>query len=173
MDKTMDKTEASLLLCKITYTDTPSFSFSFVLRTNTVLRYFPCLIHLCHDSKWPNFISRSKCKTGRIESHRRFSEFGFVPLVLRCGHRGPPGPHRSDAGKHRIESVYTVKPVFTGKWSRWFQKQPGLTGTHRGAKQRRLSPWHHRSSSGMNRISTVRPPGDTVANRHELCQRWS
>jgi len=31
-----------------------------------------------------------------------------VPASLRCGHRDPPGPHRSDAGKHRIESVYTV-----------------------------------------------------------------
>ena len=31
-----------------------------------------------------------------------------VPVALRCGHRGPPGPHRSDAGKHRVESGYTV-----------------------------------------------------------------
>jgi len=46
-----------------------------------------------------------------------------------------------------------------------FFKQPGLTGTHRGAKQRRLIPWHQRSSSGMIRISTV-------LNRHELCSRW-
>jgi len=51
-------------------------------------------------------------------------------------------------------------------------KPPGLTGTLRAAKQRRLIPGHHRSSSGMNRISTVRPPGETVANRHELCPRW-
>jgi len=54
-----------------------------------------------------------------------------------------------------------------------FLKQPGLTGTHQGAKQRRLIPGHHHSSSGMNRISIVRPPGDTVANLHELCSRWS
>jgi len=31
-----------------------------------------------------------------------------VPAALRCGHQGPPGPHRSDADKHRIESGYTV-----------------------------------------------------------------
>ena len=53
-----------------------------------------------------------------------------------------------------------------------FFKQPGLTGTHRDAIQRRLIPGRHRSSSGMNRISTVRPPGDTVANWHELCPLW-
>jgi len=46
------------------------------------------------------------------------------------------------------------------------------TGTHRAAKQRRLIPGHYCSSSGMNRISTVRPPGETVANGHELCPRW-
>jgi len=51
-------------------------------------------------------------------------------------------------------------------------KPPGLTGTHWAAKQHRLIPGHHRSSSGMNRISTVRPPGETVANWHELCPRW-
>ena len=92
-----------------------------------------------------------------------------VPVALRCGHQGPPGPHRSDAGEHRFESGYTVLN----------RRSPGngpgcfnifkTTGAHRGAKQRRLSPGHHRNSSDMNRISTVRPPGDTVANRHELC----
>jgi len=51
-------------------------------------------------------------------------------------------------------------------------KPPGLTGTHLAEKQRRLVPGHHRSSSGMTRISTVRPQGETVANRHELCPRW-
>jgi len=51
-------------------------------------------------------------------------------------------------------------------------KPPGLTGTHWAAKQRWLIPGHHRSSSGINRISTVGPPGETVANRHELCPRW-
>jgi len=51
-------------------------------------------------------------------------------------------------------------------------KPPGLTGTHWAAKQHRLIPGHHRSSSGINRISTVKPPGETVANRHELCPRW-
>jgi len=35
-----------------------------------------------------------------------------------------------------------------------------------------IIPGHHRSSSGMNRISTVRPLGETVANRYELCSRW-
>jgi len=53
-----------------------------------------------------------------------------------------------------------------------FLKPPGLTGTHRAAKQHRLIPGHHRSYSGLNRIFTVRPPGETVANRHELCPRW-
>jgi len=48
-----------------------------------------------------------------------------------------------------------------------------MSPEHRGAKQRRLSPGHHCSSSGMNLFSTVRPSGDTVANRHELCLRWS
>jgi len=99
-----------------------------------------------------------------------------VPVALRWGHRGPPGPHRSDAGKHRIESGYTVlnrRSPRSGPGGFNFFKQPGLTGTHRGAKQRWLSPGHHRSSFSMNRISTVRPPGDTVANRHELCPRWS
>jgi len=51
-------------------------------------------------------------------------------------------------------------------------KPPGLTATHRAARQRRLIPGHHRRSSGMNRISTVRPPGETVANQQELCPRW-
>jgi len=32
----------------------------------------------------------------------------------------------------------------------------------RGAKQRQLIPGHHHSSSGMIRLSTVRPPGETV-----------
>ena len=60
--------------------------------------------------------------------------------------------------------------AFTRKWTRWFQFFK-TTRTHRVAKQR-LFPGHHRSSSGMNHISTVRPSGKTVANRHELCPRW-
>jgi len=92
-----------------------------------------------------------------------------VPAALRCGHRGPPGPHRSDTSKHRIELGYTVL-------NRHSEVVPVVsfffTGTHRGAKQRRFFPRHHRSSSGLNRISTVRPPGDTVANRHEMCSWW-
>jgi len=31
-----------------------------------------------------------------------------VPVGLRCGHQGPPGPHRSDADEHRIDPGYTV-----------------------------------------------------------------
>ena len=31
-----------------------------------------------------------------------------VSEALRCRLRGPLGPHRSDAGRHRIESGYTV-----------------------------------------------------------------
>jgi len=45
-------------------------------------------------------------------------------------------------------------------------------GTHWAAKQHRLIPGHHCSSSGMNRISSVRPLGETVSNRNKLCQRW-
>jgi len=41
-------------------------------------------------------------------------------------------------------------------------KQPVLTGTHRATKQRQFILGHHRISSGMNRISTVRPPGETA-----------
>jgi len=73
------------------------------------------------------------------------------------------GPHRSDTRKHCIEA-------FTRKWTRWFQFFK-TTRTHRVAKQR-LFPGHHRSSSGMNHISTVRPSGKTVANRHKLCPWW-
>ena len=96
----------------------------------------------------------------------------FSALVsLRCGHRGLPGPQRSDAGRHRIESGSTALN----------RRSPGrgpggsiflTTGTHRAAKQRRLIPGHHRSSFGMTCISTLRPRGETVANRHELCLRW-
>jgi len=78
-----------------------------------------------------------------------------VPASLRCG------PHW--IGIHR------VKPAFIGKWPTMNSKtlkQPGLTGTQRAAKQCRLIPGHHRSSCGINRISAVRPPGETVANRH-------
>jgi len=53
-----------------------------------------------------------------------------------------------------------------------FFKPPGLTGAHRGENQHRLIPGHHHSSSGMNRIPSVRPPGETIANRHKLCPRW-
>ena len=83
---------------------------------------------------------------------------------------GPTGPHRSDAGKHRI-GIHRAEPTFTGKWPGGFQIFK-TTGTHRAAKQRRLIPGHHRSSSDMNRISTLRSPGETVANRHELRPRW-
>ena len=96
-------------------------------------------------------------------------------LVQACGLRSQPGPHRGDAGKHRIESGYIAlnrRSPGSGPGGFNFCKQPRLTGTHRAAIQRRLIPGHHRSSSDMKRISTVRPPGETVANRHELCPRW-
>jgi len=99
-----------------------------------------------------------------------------APASLRCGHRGPPGTRRSDAGKHRIESGYTVLNRRSPGCGPGGFKNFKTSGTHRDAraeKQRRLIPGHHRSSSGMNRISTVGPPGETVANRHELCPRWS
>jgi len=87
-----------------------------------------------------------------------------------------------DTGAHRDHTVATPAstalkrdtPCWTSVHREWapvisiFLKQPGLTGTHRDAKQSWLIPKHHRSSSGMNRISTVRTPGETVANRHEL-----
>jgi len=83
-----------------------------------------------------------------------------------------PEPHRSGAGKHRIESGYTVFnrcSLASGPGRFIFLK---TTVTHWAAKQHRLIPGHHRSSSGINRISTVRPPGKPVANRHELFPRW-
>jgi len=103
-------------------------------------------------------------------SHRfRILKASFTPSRFS-------GPHRSDAGKHRIESGYTVLN----------RRSPGsdpggfnifkTAGAHQdapGCETTPVSPGHHRTSSGMNRISTVKPPGDTVANRHELCPRWS
>jgi len=91
-----------------------------------------------------------------------------------------------DTGAHRDHTVATpantalnrVTPCWTGFHREVAPvvsktlKQPVLTGTTRAAKQHRLIPGHHRSSSGMNRISTVRPPGETVASRHELCPQW-
>jgi len=106
--------------------------------------------------KWTSFKPRSHCP--RFQS--------------RCGHPGPPRQRCSDAGKHRIESGCTVlnrRPPGCGPGGFKFFK---TSGTHRAEKQRRLIPGHHRSSSGMNRNSTVKPPGETVANRHELCPRW-
>ena len=95
-----------------------------------------------------------------------------VPVSLRGGHRGPPVPRRSDAAEHRIKSGYTVlnrrSPGCGPVGFKFFK----TSGTHRAEKQRRLIPRHQRSSSGMNRISTVRPPGETVANRYELCTQW-
>jgi len=92
-----------------------------------------------------------------------FTLFRFsVPASLRCGQRGSPGPQCSDAGKHRIESGYTVLnrgSPGSGPGGFTFLKQPGLSGIHRAAKQRRLIPGHHRSSSDMKRISTVSPSG--------------
>ena len=91
-----------------------------------------------------------------------------------------------DTGAHRDHTVATPAsialnrdtPCWTG--DHWdvapvvskSLKPSWLTSTHRAAKQRRCIPGHHRSSSGMNRIFTVRPPDETVANRYELCPRW-
>ena len=90
---------------------------------------------------------------------------GFSPAVATVG---TPGQHRSDTCKHRIVKGYTVlnwRSPGSGPGGFNFFK---TTGTHRAAKQRRLVLGHHCSSSGINLISTVRPPGETVANRHEL-----
>jgi len=87
-----------------------------------------------------------------------------------------PGP----TGAHRDHTVATPASTALNR------DTPCWTGVHREVvpvvsnflkqpkknKKRRPIPGHHRSSSGINRISTVRPPGDTVANRHELCLRW-
>jgi len=68
-----------------------------------------------------------------------------------------------------VSLVHTVPDFSPGVATVWFHffKPPGLTGMHWAAKQHRLIPGHYRSSSGMNRISTVRPPCETVANRIE------
>jgi hypothetical protein len=50
--------------------------------------------------------------------------------------------------------------------------QPGLTGSETNAGLFRGDPGHYRSSSGMIRLGTVRPPGETVVNRHGLCPMW-
>jgi len=89
----------------------------------------------------------------------------FSPGVATVWTPGPTGT------KQRIESGY----IMLNRCSPG--SGPGgfiflTTVTHRDAKQRRLIPGHHCRSSGTNRISTVRPPGKTVANRHELCLRW-
>ena len=65
---------------------------------------------------------------------------------------------------------WLTTPCWTGvhrKWPRWFQFV-----FKNNRDKRRLIQLHHCSSSGMNLISTVRPVGETVANRHELCPRW-
>ncbi len=50
--------------------------------------------------------------------------------------------------------------------------QPGLTGSETNAGLFRGDPGHHRSSSGMIGLATVRPPGKTIVNRHGLCPMW-
>jgi len=56
-----------------------------------------------------------------------------VQSSLQCGHRGPPGPHRSDADKHRIESGYTVMNRRSPGRSPGGFKKFKRTGTHRDA----------------------------------------
>jgi len=100
---------------------------------------------------------------------------GFQSLRRTMWTPGPTGTisKRRRQAPHWI-GIHCMELAFTGKWCRWFQffKQPGLTGAHQAAKQRKLITGHHRSSSSMNRFSTVRPPSETVANRHELCPLW-
>jgi hypothetical protein len=49
---------------------------------------------------------------------------------------------------------------------------PGFIGSENNAGLFREDPGHHRSSSGMIRLAIVKPPGETVVNRHGLCPRW-
>jgi len=74
------------------------------------------------------------------------------------------GPHRSDNGKHHIGSGYTVlnrrsPESVPGGFKNWNHRDsPGRTGLQNNA-----GLFHLRSSSGMNSISSVRPPRHTVA----------
>ena len=91
-----------------------------------------------------------------------------VPASLRCGHRCPPGPYRSDAGKHRIESGYTVlnrhSPGSCNGGFNYFK----TTETHRDAPGYETAPAYSgapRSASGMNRIFTVKTFGRNRSKR--------
>jgi len=95
----------------------------------------------------------------------------LVLAPLRWGHRGQPGPHHSDAGKQRIESGYTVLNCSPGCGRGGF-KNVKTSGTHPGRTGLRNNTGLFQSITGMKSISTVRPQGETVANRHELCPRW-
>jgi len=112
---------------------------------------------------WTRLKPRSHCP--RFQSRRRYGVVTGTHLYHTVATPASTVLNRDTpcwTGVHR-----EVTPVVS-----IFLKQPGLTGTHRAAKQRRLIPGHYRSSSGMNRISTVTPPGKTVANLHGLCPRW-
>ena len=63
-----------------------------------------------------------------------------VPASLRCGHRGPPGPRRSDAGKNRIESGYTVLNRRSPGCGPGGFKIFKTSGTHRDASGRKTTP---------------------------------
>ena len=99
----------------------------------------------------------------------------FSPGVATVWTPGPTGttPLRRRQAPHWI-GIHRVESVFTGKWHLWFQFFL-KTVTDRDAQsceKNMFFPGYHRSSSGMKRISTVRPQGKTVANRHELCSQW-
>jgi len=120
----------------------------------TVFDYFS--VHIPHPSTSENSLKpRPHCPD-------------FLTGASRFGQQGQSRPHRSNAGKHRIESGWTVLN------RRLPESGPGVvffkSGTHRGAKQNRLFPGHHRSSYGMIRFSTVRPAGETVVK--PACLRW-
>ena len=69
------------------------------------------------------------------------------------------------------QRCYGVIPVGPGVHT---VASPGLkTGTVPGQYERGLT-LHSDIFFGLvsNSISTVRPPGETVANRHELCPQW-
>jgi len=100
------------------------------------ITYKPCLYY--EPLKWTII---DQCKASFTLSRISF------PASLRCGHRGPPGPRRSDAGKHRIESGYTVSNRRSPGCGPGGFKFFKTSGTHRAE-----------NNAGLFRGITVAPP---------------